>query len=241
MEEGERVLPAPFQLSEADIRQLGAPRPVRMTTGWRIYQIKPGLSRAWRHPPSKKWPEPGPSLSHYGKHSCIGTVMTVEHTVRFTAARVLLQRPRQGAWDLGAWDDPVWINVWTNVNRRGEPRGVYFCAVAPMDEIPAWEAIEGQDEEARDEEARPACLAAALASPGSGAGGGEASQGRSAREGYAKARSAAVASGSSSIPRAAGRGTSRSRPARGRAQGRAQGSAGGSAGGLSGRRNSGYG
>ena len=80
--------------------------------------------------------------------------MTVEHTVRFTAARVLLQRPRQGAWDLGAWDDPVWINVWTNVNHRGEPRGFYFCAVAPMDRLPAWEAIEGQDEEVRDEEMR---------------------------------------------------------------------------------------
>ena len=81
MEEGELVLPMPFQLSEADIRQLGAPRPVLMTTGWRLYQIRPGLARAWRHPPSKKWPEPGPSLSHYEKHSCIGTVMIVEHTV----------------------------------------------------------------------------------------------------------------------------------------------------------------
>ena len=67
---------------------------------------------------------------------------SIEHTVQFTAARVLLQRPRQGAWDLGAWSDPVWINVWKIVNRRGEPRGVYFCAVAPMDKVPAWEAIE---------------------------------------------------------------------------------------------------
>ena len=50
-EEGELMPPALFQLSDADIRRLGAPRPVHMTTGWKVYQLRQGLARAWLSEP----------------------------------------------------------------------------------------------------------------------------------------------------------------------------------------------
>ena len=99
---------------------LGARRPLKLDTGWKVFQIKPGRSRAWMHPPSKNRSERGPDLSTYKTQECLGTVLEVEHTERFTSVRVRLS--------------PVvctWVNVWTSVNGRGQPRGINFCTVVP--------------------------------------------------------------------------------------------------------------
>ena len=107
LQENGPARPAKHLLSEADIRQLGASRPIHMTLGWRLYQLKPGIARAWLSPLSKRNPQQGPSLKHYSRHDVLGTVLVVEHTARFSSANVLLQRPRAGAHDLSVWDDPV--------------------------------------------------------------------------------------------------------------------------------------
>ena len=120
-----------------------------MTLGWRLYQLRPGFARAWLSPPSKRNPQPGPSLNHYSRREILGTVLVVEHTARFSSANVLLQRPRAGAHDLSAWDDPVWINVWSSENHLREPTGVFFCAATPSTALPAWEDIEQEAAEQR--------------------------------------------------------------------------------------------
>ncbi len=94
-----------------------------------------GRSRAWVHPPSMKRAEKGPDLSHYERRSCLVTVLEVEHTEQFTSVKVLLQRPRNDELD-----GPIWINVWTNVNHRGHPRGINFCSVTPPHLAPDWES-----------------------------------------------------------------------------------------------------
>ena len=128
-----------------------------MTTGWKVYQLRQGLARAWLSEPSKKNPCPGPSLNQYVKHEVIGTILTIEHTKRFSSARVLLAHPRAGAHDLGAWEAPVWINVWTSEGTRGEPRGINFCAVTPMGSLPQLEIMEpqGHDEQMQGPPALP--------------------------------------------------------------------------------------
>ena len=115
------LLLSPFW--EADHYLGGAPRPMLMTTGWRVYQIRVGRARAWPFPPSKGQPAPGPSLSCFKNGEVIGTVLDVKHTFRFTSARVLLQDRVE--------DSITWINIWTNVNKHDQPRGVLFCAVCP--------------------------------------------------------------------------------------------------------------
>ena len=74
------------------------------------------------HPPSRGRAEKGPNLSHYERRSCLGTVLEVEHTEKFTSVKVLLQRPRNGEWD-----GPVWINVWANVTTE-DTRGALISA-----------------------------------------------------------------------------------------------------------------
>jgi hypothetical protein len=60
--------------------------------------------------------------------------------------KALLQHPRND--DL---DRPIWINVWTNINHRGEPRGINFCSVTPPHLAPDWESGEEQNLVTKDD------------------------------------------------------------------------------------------
>ncbi len=57
-----------------------------------------------------------------------------------------LQRPRNDELD-----GPIWINVWTNVNHRGHPRGINFCLVTPPHLAPDWETGEEQNLVTKDD------------------------------------------------------------------------------------------
>ena len=106
---------------------VGKLRPKGIQPGWRIFQIRPGLARAWVHPPSLKAPFKGDSLNGVPSGRLLGKVMEVEHTRRFTSVKI--RHP--------VWTNFVWVNVWTNLDAKGNSRGVMFCALrGPGDERP---------------------------------------------------------------------------------------------------------
>jgi hypothetical protein len=105
----------------------GKLRPRKIGPGWRVFQIKPDLSRSWAFPPKDLVPIRGDSLRGVPAGGFLGEVLEVSHTTRFVAVRIEHPVTR----------NKVWVNVWTNRNASGELRGTMFCSVrAPGDPTP---------------------------------------------------------------------------------------------------------
>ena len=98
----------------------GAPRPIKLAIGWRVYCIRPKLLRAWLSPPSERNAElMGEIRTKPGDF--VGEVVAYEHTMRFSSVKI--KHPNEFG--------QCWINVWTNRNLRGEIRGCKFAVVKP--------------------------------------------------------------------------------------------------------------
>ena len=108
-----------LQAFQFDDPRYGARRPIEVRPGWEVLQIRPGLARAWVHPPVEHRPVPGPSLSNVPARGLLGVVLEVSHTRSFMS--VCLKHPETST--------PVWVNIWSCKGAKGNPRGTMFCEV----------------------------------------------------------------------------------------------------------------